>query len=259
MERIRKGIFERQEGEALAWVRDRFESGAAWERPAGSWNVRMGEIPAGSRSVSDEEIPAGSRNVRALEDETIFQPVTDAERKQVEATLSKAVQEGADTAAPTNEISAAFDIQSDPEMLAWVRAHAAELAVYADATTLTALRPKLAAALAEGATMNDLADIVQQVFQFAKFTRAARVAQTEVNRAAARGSIAQYRANNLRQKEWLSAFLPTPRPEHAAADGQVVGIDEAFAIGGYSAQGPGETGVPEHDINCHCAVAPVVE
>jgi len=42
------------------------------------------------------------------------------------------------------------------------------------------------------------------------------------------------------------------RPEHAAADGQVVDVDKPFEVGGHLKNAP-------DDINCRCAVGPFIE
>ena len=222
METTMREIFDRQERDALRYVESYFAAGR-------------------SRSLPDDTLVA----------------ITTEEGEKLARRLGEGVSAGAKDGAKVFALTAAFDLSADPAMLAWVAARAAELSRYADATTLAALRPKLVAALTEGQTTNQIADLVQEVFRFAKFSRAARIAQTEINRAHARGSLEQYRANGIPRKEWLSALLPTTREEHAAAHNQIVGIDEQFDLGGIATDCPGETGLPEHDINCHCAVAPV--
>jgi len=50
------------------------------------------------------------------------------------------------------------------------------------------------------------------------------------------------------------------RDAHAEADGQIVGIDEPFYVGGYATDTmPAQTGVAELDINCRCTFAPEID
>lgn len=92
-------------------------------------------------------------------------------------------------------------------------------------------------------------------------TRANVIARTETHGAANFGSISAARETGLRlQKEWISAEDERTRESHADANGQIVGQDEAFDIGGEALQYPGDpAGSAETVINCRCTVGFVVE
>lgn len=55
-------------------------------------------------------------------------------------------------------------------------------------------------------------------------------------------------------KTWIASG-PNPRETHAAADGQQVGFDEPFNVGGYDCLYPGDSDLPpEERVNCYCSV-----
>lgn len=64
----------------------------------------------------------------------------------------------------------------------------------------------------------------------------------------------------VKRRGWLSAFSEKTRDDHADGDGQEVGLDEDFIIGGESLAYPGDpAGRPDNIINCLCTTYPVVE
>lgn len=85
---------------------------------------------------------------------------------------------------------------------------------------------------------------------------AARIARTEMHNASTYGADEAARSTGLEMvKEWLSAEDARTRESHAEADGQEVGIDEAFIVGGYEMDRPGDPGAPASEVvNCRCAI-----
>lgn len=83
---------------------------------------------------------------------------------------------------------------------------------------------------------------------------AERIARTETLAVQAKSADTVYRANGVRQKEWIWSGSGYER--HEGLDGEVVDMDEPFSNGlmfpGDDAGDPGET------INCMCTFAPVV-
>lgn len=54
-------------------------------------------------------------------------------------------------------------------------------------------------------------------------------------------------------QRWVTRRDGRVRPTHAAADGQTVGMDETFLVGGYSLRYPGDGWAPPHETaNCRC-------
>lgn len=57
------------------------------------------------------------------------------------------------------------------------------------------------------------------------------------------------------RKRWVTMHDDRVRETHAVADGQTVGLDEAFFVGGYPMQHPGDRNAPIGEtINCRCVM-----
>lgn len=84
--------------------------------------------------------------------------------------------------------------------------------------------------------------------------RASTIAITETHSAATYASQEAARFTGLAlEKEWVSAEDGRTRPSHVAADGQRVAMDEAFSVGGYELQFPGDPAGPAAEtIRCRC-------
>jgi uncharacterized protein with gpF-like domain len=57
------------------------------------------------------------------------------------------------------------------------------------------------------------------------------------------------------RKVWISAEDDRTREDHIEADGQAVGMQDSFTIGGWELAYPGDPNGPaEQIINCRCTV-----
>jgi uncharacterized protein with gpF-like domain len=90
--------------------------------------------------------------------------------------------------------------------------------------------------------------------------RGALIARTETHGAANFGANVAAKETGLTlRKEWVAAAGERTREAHAAADGQIVGMDDAFDVGGESLMYPGDpSGSPENVINCRCGISHIV-
>lgn len=94
-------------------------------------------------------------------------------------------------------------------------------------------------------------DAVQNVWR----TRAELIARTETTGAMNAGALQAMRDEGVTTKVWLATGGPRTRPEHAAADGQTVPIDQPFTVGGYDMQMPGDPSGPvDMTVNCRCSM-----
>lgn len=126
-------------------------------------------------------------------------------------------------------------------------------------TTLKALRETLVEGVEAGESISKLAKRISVVFEDAKGRRAATIARTEVVRASNFGGWEGMRQGSVEEKEWLATRDSRVRDAHLAMDGQIKPVDQPFvAPGGQTAMYPGNFGVASLDINCRCAVAPVL-
>jgi HK97 family phage portal protein len=87
------------------------------------------------------------------------------------------------------------------------------------------------------------------------------IVRTETLGAMNFGHICGYEQSGVVEgKEWLATMDERVRDAHAEADGQIVGMDEPFIVGGEALEYPGDpAGSPENVINCRCTVLPVLK
>jgi uncharacterized protein with gpF-like domain len=91
-------------------------------------------------------------------------------------------------------------------------------------------------------------------------SRSAMIARTETHGAANFGANEAAQETGLQlRKEWISASDDRTRDDHRAADGQIVGMDEPFIVGGERLMYPGDPrGSAEQVVNCRCAMGHIV-
>lgn len=94
-------------------------------------------------------------------------------------------------------------------------------------------------------------DAVQSVWR----TRAELISRTETNSAMSAGAFSALRDEGAGMKAWLASPGGRTRPEHAAADGQEVPIDQPFIVGGEELMFPGDpSGSAAMICNCRCSL-----
>ncbi|HUY32872.1 MAG TPA: phage portal protein [Pirellulales bacterium] len=126
-------------------------------------------------------------------------------------------------------------------------------------TTLEKLQLALQDGLDAGKTLRELvADVKDGVFEgtIAK-ERATTIARTETTMALNSGADVAGNAlaadGIITGKEWSSAHDTVTRPDHVEADGQRVGADEDFTVGGEKAAFPGDSRLSTKErANCRC-------
>jgi len=120
------------------------------------------------------------------------------------------------------------------------------------------IRATLQAGLDNGDPIKDIADGIRSKFNEISSGRAKTIAITET--AAAYGTARNLAMQDagISKKQWLTSGNPNVREAHEEANGQIVGADEAFEVGGEQLRFPGDPdGSPENIINCHCVAIPV--
>jgi hypothetical protein len=110
--------------------------------------------------------------------------------------------------------------------------------------------------LGAGQAQTMLRDRIKSAWHEMKYFRTERIVRTEVNRAASWGSLEGIKSTEIdHDKVWLSALAQQSRDWHTAADGQKVGMNESFDIGGEALQYPGDpAGSAGNVINCLCSM-----
>ena len=148
--------------------------------------------------------------------------------------------------------------QLDEFARTWILERSLTLAKSINMTTMDAIRKALAEGYTEGESIQQLTKRIEGYFEGNSKVRATMVARTETIAASSMGAQDRYDKEGIQQKEWFAAMDERTRDTHAAANGQIVGIDENFKVGGDSMQGPGQGNDPAENINCRCTVLPVL-
>jgi uncharacterized protein with gpF-like domain len=112
-----------------------------------------------------------------------------------------------------------------------------------------------------GSTLPEVASSIRGLIPAIARFRADAIARTETHGAANYGSNEAAKETGLPlRREWLAAQDERTRETHAAADGQIVGPDDAFQIGNSSLMYPGDpAGPPEETVNCRCVLGYIVD
>jgi len=144
----------------------------------------------------------------------------------------------------------------------------ADLITNVSQTTKDAVSFIIRDAIVNGDTIRDMQAAIAQSPTFAP-PRALTIARTETTAAVGRGTVENYReavleVENLRM-EWLSARDDRARTSHwnpggADMDGVVAEVDGEFVhpLTARRAAHPGGFGLADEDINCRCAVIPLL-
>lgn len=116
-------------------------------------------------------------------------------------------------------------------------------------------------AILQGESIPNVAKRLQRVADMdnAAAVRNARTAMTSAQNAGRQETYNQAMRMGLKlQKEWVATLDGRTRHEHGAADGQRVGLDEPFVIGGYKMMFPGDSSAPGRLVyNCRCTMITV--
>jgi len=120
-------------------------------------------------------------------------------------------------------------------------------------TTRTKLSKQYYEALANGEGINEIKERVKNVYKIRGDAEAVRIARTQTGAIINEASVEAYKQSGVvKKKEWIATMDDRVRPEHAAADGQIVDVDKPFEVGGVLMNAPSQ-------INCRCATAPFIE
>ena len=124
--------------------------------------------------------------------------------------------------------------------------------------SLSLVRDELARGVEAGEGIDQLAERIDAYLRPIYAHRAETVARTEViNASNAASDFAAQSTGVVSEKEWIATRDDRVRDTHAGADGQKVGAEEPFSVGGARLLWPGDTslGAPAGEVvNCRCAV-----
>jgi HK97 family phage portal protein len=165
------------------------------------------------------------------------------------STLTAAIRAGAEDVA--EEVSGEFvpfDVER-PEVARFIAQKTARNITTVAQNRLGEVRDLVTEAAARGETVQELATVLREYFGH-DVTWSQRIARTETHQLYEEGSILGMQDAGVTTKQWLTARDAAVRDTHREVDGQEVPLDGTFVVGGHSCRAPGQTGVPEEDINC---------
>ncbi len=113
--------------------------------------------------------------------------------------------------------------------------------------------------LASGLTRAELAAAVREAAPELARAQAEAIAETTGTGAFEAGQLDAFREADADAKRWLSQRDKVVREAHDAADGQEVGLDEPFVVGGEELMHPGDPdGSVGNVARCRCTSLPVI-
>ena len=120
--------------------------------------------------------------------------------------------------------------------------------------------PLIREGVLEGKSTGKIVQSLKKDFQSMTNHELMRIARTETQ-----SIYNQSKFESLQQatiplsKQWLSSGLSNSRPAHEEANGQTVGVDEPFIVGGEDLMYPGDpSGSASNVINCSCTIIPII-
>lgn len=143
----------------------------------------------------------------------------------------------------------------DPGVLAWIREHAAKAASLLSQTSRDEARKIIARGVEEGLGASQIARELRGLYDRQAPARATRLARTEVIRASNYGNQQGVKQSGINyQREWIATRDERTRDTHQGADGQRVGKNEFYVVGGSQGMFPGDPMLPAREtLMCRCA------
>lgn len=158
------------------------------------------------------------------------------------------------------ELSAEANFQAAGRVAEFIAEEVPALMGRIDETTRKDLRASLVEGVAKNENVAALIERVDAVFAEAAKTRASMIGDTVATKITGFASQVAAEEAGFGRKKWLSTRDQLVRGTHATLDGQVVATNAKFkSESGATAPHPGAFGVASEDVNCRCAMRPVID
>jgi SPP1 gp7 family putative phage head morphogenesis protein len=179
-------------------------------------------------------------------------------RSELRPLLKEIVLEAAEEAWDGLNIGGAFDV-TNPEVAKFIEQRVQRFAQLVNQTTYDQLRTSLAVGADAGESIALLTERVNDVMGTRIRSSGETIARTEVIGASNGGALWSYQESGVVEKKaWLAALDDRTRETHREAHGQTVGLEDDFEVGGAFGPAPGQMGKADEDVNCRCAIRPVL-
>ena len=171
----------------------------------------------------------------------------------------RGIEAGRQVAARRHNLDIAFDVV--PQRTIDIIDEWAGVAAESTLETITEDSARwLRGAHEEGLGIDDIADQINSELFDGRLEDyvAERAARTGTVATSNAGSHSAIEDSSAVAEQWLTAVDGRERSDHGEADGQVVAVDNTFAVGGVFLQHPGDPTAPVGQIaNCRCSILPV--
>lgn len=158
-----------------------------------------------------------------------------------------------------NELGAEVDFEIKGNIAQWLIEKNSTLLGVVNATTTEALLASLVTGVAENEAVDDLIARIDKIFADAADIRAGTIGITEATAVTGFGSQAASELAGFTEKEWLTSQDQNVRDTHRSLSHQKVATSGKFkSSSGATALHPGAFGVAKEDINCRCAMRPII-
>lgn len=158
-----------------------------------------------------------------------------------------------------HSIEADVRFELNTRVLEFLRQHLPHVLDLTGETTTAAIREALETGLANSEATAALEARIAAVFQDASNVRAGLIGATDATRITGFAALEAAYQGGFAEKEWLNSGDTKVRDTHVAMNGQVKPVSEPFVSpSGARGQHPGAFGSAKEDINCRCAIRPVL-
>lgn len=245
------------------------EHRALWERKLVEqepWERRIGTETARLMADQRQSVLARLRNERGKREaeDVLLNPFDRARwiktfRTTLRPIVAGVVNDAGILALDELAVDVAFDVQ-DPNVIRAIETQVQRFAEEVNATTWDLLTGELAEGIADGESIDQLAERIERIMGDRIRSAKETIARTETTRAANAGTQASWAQSGVvTGKRWIAALDSRTRASHIAAHGQVVAIDDNFRVGAGSGPTPGQIGRASEDVNCRCSMVAVLD
>lgn len=229
------------------------------------WEQRFAEGCSALMEEQRQDVQAGlvsgGRSVREIDITEPFDREAWIDRFTIRMRpiVQNIITEQAQLAADEVGYTIAFDVQ-DPNVIRAMEKQLQRFAESVNDTTWDALKASLAEGINAGEGIGQLAERVDAVMIDRIRSSKEVIARTEVSASSTIGNRESYRQSGVVVGvTWIAALDERTRPEHVAAHGQTVGLDEDFHVGGATGPGPGMMSSAAMSANCRCSTIAVLD
>lgn len=189
-----------------------------------------------------------------------FQEIQQSHKENVEVIFRKMVGETAKrfAPAPVSGVKKVYSTILEEEAVEYAINLSLRRVEGVAATTIRLARRIIARGIENELSLSQIGkDLQSSASAVTARSRGTTIARTEIHTAANASAHKMAVSSGVSLKrEWIASNDDRTRDDHGAADGQKVGPEEEFEVGGEEMMYPGDpSGSPENVINCRCVVA----